>query len=94
MNLNDIFVKLVLVSLIASIIFFVVVYYGKTYKDPDNTNLLTENEKQILKDYFKDNNLKDTLDKAYLDNITEIYNKNINILINEINRLNQLNNNK
>jgi hypothetical protein len=94
MDWNDIFLKSILLLLVGSIVFFVALFYSRSYKEETHNNILSETEKQILKEYFNDPELKDNLDKAYLDNITEIYNKNINILISEITRLNNLLNDK
>ena len=90
MDWNDIFLKSVLLLLVGSVIFFVGLFYNRSFKDESNKNILSENEKQLLKDYFNDPAVKDNLDKTYLDTVTEIYNKNINILIGEINRLNEI----
>lgn len=88
MDLNDIFIKTILLLLVGSIIFFVVLFYTRSYKDELNGSSLTESEEQMLKDYFTDPVVKDNLDKTYLDKITDIYNKNLSLLMSEINRLN------
>ena len=90
MDWNDLFLKSILLLLVGSIMFFMITFYGRSYKEESSSNILTEGEKQLLKDYFNDPSVKDNLDKSYLDIVTETYNKNITILIGEINRLNEI----
>ena len=95
MDLNDLFLKSVLVILVSSLIFFVYIFYTKSNLDNSITSTqLSESEKQLLKEYFNDPAVKDNLDKTYLDKISELYTKNYELLLNEINRLNQIMNKK
>ena len=76
MDLNDLFLKGVLVILVSSLLFFVYIFYTKSSLENSSipSTQLSENEKQLLRDYFNDPAVKDNLDKTYLDKIAKLEN--------------------
>lgn len=89
MNFNDIFFKGILVMLLVCIM--TCMYYCHSHINngsADTQVSLTESEKQLFKEYFNNPKIKDEQDKTYIDLMTEVHAKNIDILMKEINNLN------